>query len=120
MGWNYYRRRLHVRLVLSRIGTLLKDDSGARYIANKTPNLDWTCALTVKSRETWKEWRMRVLGPYFSLSVTPPPFLIWLRARTGTIVAVFGMYILRRRRVYARSEDKRVAELVQLALATLR
>ncbi len=63
---------------------------------------------------------MRVLGPYFSLSVTPPPFLIWLRARTGTIVAVFGMYILRRRRVYARSEDKRVAELVQLALATLR
>jgi len=35
-------------------------------------------------------------------------------------VAVFGMYILRWRRAQARTEDKRVAELVQLALATLR
>jgi hypothetical protein len=39
---------------------------------------------------------------------------------TGTIVAVLGMFILRRRRVHAHIEDKRVSELVQLALATLR
>ncbi|KAI0302261.1 Man1-Src1p-C-terminal domain-containing protein [Russula brevipes] len=76
-----------------------EDSKGGRYIAHKTPNLDWTCALRVKSRETWKEWRMRVLG---------------------TIVAVLGMYILRRRRAKGRIEGKRVAELVQLALATLR
>ena len=35
-------------------------------------------------------------------------------------MAVLSMYILRRRRAQARTEDKRVAELVQLALATLR
>jgi len=35
-------------------------------------------------------------------------------------MAVLGTYILRRRRTQARVEDKRVAELVQLALATLR
>lgn len=76
-----------------------EDPQGGRYIAHKTPNLDWTCALTVKSREIWKEWRMKVLG---------------------TIVAMLGMYVLRWRRAQARTEDKRVAELVQLALATLR
>jgi len=76
-----------------------EDSTGARYIAHKTPNLDWTCSFTVKSRETWKEWRVTVLG---------------------TIMAVLGTYILRRRRAQARVEDKHVAELVQLALATLR
>ncbi|KAI0256916.1 Man1-Src1p-C-terminal domain-containing protein [Lactifluus subvellereus] len=76
-----------------------EDSHGAKYIAHKTPNLDWTCVLTVKSREIWKEWRARVFG---------------------TIVAILGMYTLRRRRAWARIEDKRVAELVQLALATLR
>lgn len=35
-------------------------------------------------------------------------------------MTVFGVYILRWRRAQARTEDKRVAELVQLALATLR
>lgn len=35
-------------------------------------------------------------------------------------MAVLGLFILRRRRAQARVEDKRVAELVQLALATLR
>jgi hypothetical protein len=47
-------------------------------------------------------------------------FLICIPASAGTIVAVLGMYILRRRRAQARVEDKRVAELVQLALAALR
>jgi hypothetical protein len=66
MGWGNYWRRLQVSqtFVLHCIGTLLKDYRGGRYIAHKTPNLDWTCALTVKSREIWKEWRMRVLGSY--------------------------------------------------------
>ena len=41
-------------------------------------------------------------------------------ANTGTILALLGVYTLRRRRVQTRIEDKRVAELVQLALATLR
>ncbi|KAH8980955.1 Man1-Src1p-C-terminal domain-containing protein [Lactarius hatsudake] len=76
-----------------------EDSQGAKYIAHGTPTLDWTCALTVKSREVWKQWRGRVFG---------------------TIVAVLGMFILRRRRVQAHIEDKRVSELVQLALATLR
>jgi hypothetical protein len=76
-----------------------EDSQGAKYIAHGAPNLDWTCALTVKTREIWKQWRGRVFG---------------------TIVAVLGMFILRRRRVHAHIEDKRVSELVQLALATLR
>ncbi|KAH9027658.1 Man1-Src1p-C-terminal domain-containing protein [Lactarius hengduanensis] len=76
-----------------------EDSQGAKYIAHGTPTLDWTCALTVKSREVWKQWRGRVFG---------------------TIVAVLGMFILRRRRVQAHIEGKRVSELVQLALATLR
>ncbi|KAI0306369.1 Man1-Src1p-C-terminal domain-containing protein [Multifurca ochricompacta] len=76
-----------------------EDTQGAKYIAHKTPNLDWTCAFTVKSREVWKEWRGRVFG---------------------IIVAVLGMFIVRWRRTQARVEDKRVAELVQLALAALR
>ncbi|KAI9458480.1 Man1-Src1p-C-terminal domain-containing protein [Russula earlei] len=73
--------------------------TGARYIAHKTPNLDWTCSFTVKSRETWTEWRTTVLG---------------------TVISVLGMYVLSRRRARSRVEDKRVAELVQLALAILR
>lgn len=57
-----------------------------------------------------------VLLPTLSLR----PFLICLRANAGTIASLLGMYILRRRRAQARIEDKRVAELVQLTLATLR
>jgi len=38
----------------------------------------------------------------------------------GTIVAVLGLFSQRRRRAHSRVEDKRVAELVQLALATIR
>ncbi|KAH9079650.1 Man1-Src1p-C-terminal domain-containing protein [Lactarius deliciosus] len=67
-----------------------EDSQGAKYIAHGTPTLDWTCALTVKSREVWKQWRGRVFG---------------------TIVAVLGMFILRLRRVQAHIEDKRVSEL---------
>jgi hypothetical protein len=65
MGWGNYWRRPQVSQTLCCIGTLLNDYRGGRYIAHKTPNLDWTCALTVKSREIWKEWRMKVLGSYF-------------------------------------------------------
>lgn len=36
--------------------------SGKRYLAHRTPQMDWTCALTVKARESWAEWRNLVIG----------------------------------------------------------
>ncbi|KAA1469487.1 hypothetical protein DENSPDRAFT_758028, partial [Dentipellis sp. KUC8613] len=75
------------------------DTEGHRYIAHKTANLDWHCTLTVKSREAWKEWRGRVLT---------------------TVAFVVSMLVMRARRAQRKVEDKRVAELVQVALDMLR
>lgn len=35
---------------------------GKRYLAVKEPNLTWNCAITVKSREAWNEWRNTLFG----------------------------------------------------------
>jgi len=57
------------------------------------------CAIRVKSREIWAEWRATVLT-----------------------IATFigGSFVLRARRANRAVENKRVAELVQIALDTLR
>jgi hypothetical protein len=81
-------------------GVILGEDSvGKRYLAHKTPNLTWNCAITVKSREVWAEWRATVL------------------AITVLIVSGFLTNVRRSSRAV---ENKRVAELVQIALDTLR
>ncbi|KAF9227964.1 hypothetical protein BS17DRAFT_774547 [Gyrodon lividus] len=76
-----------------------EDMSGHRYLAHKTPNLTLNCQLTVKFRELWLRWRATVFG-----------FI------AGTCV----LYSLRRSRAQRQIENKRVAELVQIALDTLR
>ena len=35
---------------------------GNRYLAHKTADLTWNCAVTVKAREIWAEWRATVFG----------------------------------------------------------
>ncbi|KAH0830534.1 hypothetical protein J3R83DRAFT_1986 [Lanmaoa asiatica] len=75
------------------------DMSGHRYLAHKTANLTLNCKLTVKFRE------------------------VWLRCR-ATVFVLFAstcmFYTLRRSRAQRQIENKRVAELVQIALDTLR
>ena len=64
MGWSRHRRGLPVSptIVIHAKPSLRKVHRGAKYIAHGAPNLDWTCALTVKTREVWKQWRGRVFG----------------------------------------------------------
>jgi len=76
-----------------------EDKKGRRYLAHKKANLTWNCALTVKFRETWAEWRTTVFG---------------------LITLIMSMYGLRVRRANRLVESKRVAELVNIALDTLR
>ncbi|KAJ4487996.1 Man1-Src1p-C-terminal domain-containing protein [Lentinula aciculospora] len=80
-------------------GVLISEDAqGERYLAHKTPSLSLTCKLTVKSRDTWNEWR-------------------------GTVVALatisFFVYASSSRRAKKRVESKRIAGLVQIALDAL-
>jgi len=53
----------------------------------------------VKSRELWREWRATVLG---------------------TVLVISGLFYGRAKAAQRRKENKRVAELVQIALDTLR
>ncbi|KIK95889.1 hypothetical protein PAXRUDRAFT_826550 [Paxillus rubicundulus Ve08.2h10] len=76
-----------------------EDLSGHRYLAHKTPNLTLNCQFTVKSRELWVRWRASILG---------------------FIAGACVFYSLRRVRAQRKIESKRVAELVQIALDTLR
>ncbi|KDQ60860.1 hypothetical protein JAAARDRAFT_31860 [Jaapia argillacea MUCL 33604] len=75
------------------------DQEGRRYLAHKTPDLTWDCVVTVRAREAWQEWRMTVLG---------------------AVALVFSAFLARIRRGRRQIEDRRVAELVQIALDTLR
>ncbi|KAF9069674.1 Man1-Src1p-C-terminal domain-containing protein [Rhodocollybia butyracea] len=80
-------------------GVLLNEDSkGDRYLAHKTPSLSWTCKLTVKSRDTWNEWRGTVA--------------------TLTTITLF-FYASSARRNKKKLESKRTARLVQIALESL-
>ncbi|KAM6500555.1 Man1-Src1p-C-terminal domain containing protein [Amanita muscaria] len=76
-----------------------EDQEGKRYLAHGTPNLGLACALIVKSREVWAQWRVTVLG-----------FVLLI------LLALFG----RARRAQRRIENKRVAGLVQTALNLIR
>ncbi|KAG0707805.1 Man1-Src1p-C-terminal domain-containing protein [Suillus ampliporus] len=76
-----------------------EDTAGNRYLAHKTPQLTWNCQLTVKSRELWEQWRASVYA----------------------LIACMGaFYFIKRSRAHRRIEGRRVAELVQIALDTLR
>ncbi|KAF9653088.1 hypothetical protein BDM02DRAFT_3087982 [Thelephora ganbajun] len=76
-----------------------EDASGKRYLAHETPNMTWDCVLTVKARETWSQYQRTVF-----LSI-----------------ASFIAYLLNRsQRARKQVEDKRVAELVEIVLDTLR
>lgn len=90
---------------------------GHKFIAHNTPDLDWACALTVKSREGWQEWRLTLGGMYFSSS----KFVYVLRMLsigilTSFIALLYGRNSLRQRAI----DNKRAAELVQIVLDTLR
>jgi hypothetical protein len=81
-------------------GVILGEDSaGKRYLAHKTPNLTWNCAITVKSREVWAEWRATVLA---------------------IAVLIASGFVTKARRSSRAVENRRVAELVQIALDTIR
>ncbi|PFH54389.1 hypothetical protein AMATHDRAFT_72877 [Amanita thiersii Skay4041] len=76
-----------------------EDQEGKRYVAHGTPDLTWACTLIVKSRNTWLRWRTTVFGMLFMIFLT---------------------LIGRARRTQRHAENKRVAELVQIALDSLR
>ncbi|KAF8894580.1 Man1-Src1p-C-terminal domain-containing protein [Infundibulicybe gibba] len=76
-----------------------EDTNGTRYVAHKTPDLTWNCMVTVKVRQAWSEWRATVLA---------------------ITVAILSGFIIRGRRIQQKAEGKRIAELVQIALDTLR
>ncbi|KAF5391287.1 hypothetical protein D9757_001923 [Collybiopsis confluens] len=80
-------------------GVLINEDAnGERYLAHKTPQLSWTCKLTVKSRDTWNEWRGTVIT-------------------VSCIVAY--IYASTQRRNKKKLEAKRISKLVQIALDAL-
>jgi hypothetical protein len=76
-----------------------EDATGNRYLAHKTPQLSWNCQFTVKSREIWEQWRASVYA---------------------SIACVCALYFIKRSRALRQMEGRRVAELVQIALDTLR
>ncbi|TFK76484.1 hypothetical protein BDN72DRAFT_785421 [Pluteus cervinus] len=76
-----------------------EDQDGNRFLAHKTPDLTWNCALTVKTREIWAEWRSTVIG---------------------IITVILSIFVARARRAQKQVEARRVAELVQIALDALR
>ncbi|KAL0071440.1 inner nuclear membrane protein enriched at telomere/subtelomere region [Marasmius tenuissimus] len=81
-------------------GVLLGEDSeGKRYLAHKSPMLTWDCQMRVKSREAWEEWRMTVFG---------------------TLGLATFILLSRSRRARRQLDNQRAAELVQVALDTLR
>jgi len=82
-------------------GGVFVDESsdGLRYVAHKTPQMTWGCIITVKSGEIWATWRTTVL------------------ASISTIVAaLYSLFLLSQRQ----KESRRIADLVQVALDTLR
>ncbi|KAG6854312.1 hypothetical protein C0991_008207 [Blastosporella zonata] len=78
-----------------------EDRENHRYVAHKTPFLTWDCVITIKTREIWAEWRNTVFG-------------------NGAGVAILALLYWRTRSSQKRAENKHVADLVQIALDTLR
>ncbi|CCL99131.1 uncharacterized protein FIBRA_01145 [Fibroporia radiculosa] len=76
-----------------------EDADGKRFLAHRTPSMSWDCALKVKARDAWEEWRSSVVG---------------------SAVLILSILGLRRRRAQNTAENERVAALVQVALDLLR
>ncbi|KZT26236.1 hypothetical protein NEOLEDRAFT_1155754 [Neolentinus lepideus HHB14362 ss-1] len=76
-----------------------KDSDGRKYLAHSEPNLDLSCLIRVKTRETWYEWQTRI-------------FVL--------MASVLGTLYYRRRRTSRQLEDKRSSELVPVVLDALR
>ncbi|KAF6765171.1 Man1-Src1p-C-terminal domain-containing protein [Ephemerocybe angulata] len=70
-----------------------------QYLASREADLTWDCVLTVKSREVWEAWRTTALGG---------------------AAAVVAVILARLKVAQKQSESRRVSELVQIALDTLR
>lgn len=99
---------------------VLNVSSGKRYLAHKTPHLTWACQLTVKSRELWEQWRASVYGKAISLFFVNQSFMTALFCIAAFIACISGFYFVKRTRAQRQIEGRRVAELVQIALDTLR
>ncbi|KAK7693593.1 hypothetical protein QCA50_003162 [Cerrena zonata] len=76
-----------------------EDAEGKRYLAHRTPQMDWTCSLRVKARESWFEWQKQIIS---------------------TLLLIMSVLVFRRRRAQAEVENARIATLVQVALDLLR
>ncbi|KAI0336449.1 hypothetical protein GY45DRAFT_1315826 [Cubamyces sp. BRFM 1775] len=76
-----------------------EDSTGKRYLAHKTPTMGWECALRVKARDSWAEWRRSIIG---------------------TVLSVLTVLYARHRQARKSVEDERVASLVTVALECLR
>ncbi|TFK54923.1 hypothetical protein OE88DRAFT_1717024 [Heliocybe sulcata] len=76
-----------------------KDSEGRKYLAHSEPNLDLSCLIRVKTRETWYEWQTRI----FAL-----------------VASALGTLYYRRRRSSRQLEDRRASELVPIVLDALR
>lgn len=75
------------------------DSAGVKYVSAKEPRLGLACAVRVRARQTWHEWRGAVFATLFSF-----------------VGLVYG----RRHLAIRAREKKRVAGLVQTALDALR
>jgi hypothetical protein len=78
--------------------------------------------LTVKARETWAEWRSSVFGAFQEsyLSHLSQRAVLTACPLIGFLFLVVAGLAEKSRRTRRKVEDKRVAELVQIALDTLR
>jgi hypothetical protein len=41
------------------------NNRGNIYVAREIGDMSWNCALTVKTRDTWRAWRTNVLCTFF-------------------------------------------------------
>ncbi|KAI0781018.1 Man1-Src1p-C-terminal domain-containing protein [Trametes elegans] len=78
---------------------MAEDATSKRYLAHRTPVMSWECALRVKARESWTEWRRSIIG---------------------TALSVLTVLYARHRQARKAVEDERVASLVTVALECLR
>ncbi|TDL27536.1 hypothetical protein BD410DRAFT_713668 [Rickenella mellea] len=86
---------------LSEWGRLITgtDTDGNHYLATEHVEMGWNCRLTVAARDAWLEWRRSIFG---------------------TLAIVIAGLLGRSRMAVRQIEDRRVADLVQIALDTLR
>lgn len=94
--------------------------SGKRFLAHKTAAMSWQCAVRVKTRQLWNEWRPSVIGKsktgLSSLYSRCRPLTLVL----GAVLCVLSILIVRRRQAQRAVEDDQVARLVTVALDCLR